>query len=433
MSQLPPTGGSGFVGNLFRSELARVIRKVIGLFGLLFVLTGLSVLFAWGFGPPGGLLFLLLLLFYGWMVQTFVRYRTSRQEELLFLLATTIDQGAPLAPALHAYLGDRREKGWRAFWAGLLLFFVFPGYYWLWHRRHSYDQKLRRVANRLEMGDPLPQALLAEPGVASGTTVLALAVGEASGRPAVALKRLRDSSLGSLWIETVPRLFYPLLLLLFLNGLLTFWLLFLYPRMERMYLEFGTSLPALTQAVADVGTFLFDSFGPFGLWVLLLLMVLPIYSPTIRWYYPLLGRVYRLNVQSQVLKMLGVLLEAGKPASQSIRVLVESGALPWVAERRLERAEAHIDQGQSLADALRRVGLLSVQVSPLIAAAQRANNLPWAMTELGTTLASRATWLARRLSLGLFSVAVISISVLVGLFVIAMFLPLIKLILELSL
>ena len=86
------------------------------------------------------------LLVYGWMLFAFLQYRRGRQDELLHVLSTAVEAEAPLAAALWTYLEDR-PRGWlREFWVATLLFFVLPGYYWIWHRRHSYDQKVARVA-----------------------------------------------------------------------------------------------------------------------------------------------------------------------------------------------------------------------------------------------------------------------------------------------
>src|SRR6266852_2729664 len=106
-------------------------------------------------------------LVYGWMLLAYLRYRQGRQDEVLHVLSTAVESDAPLAPALWAYLDDRPHGWLREFWVATLLFFVVPGYYWIWHRRHSYDQKIASVAHQLEHGVSLPDALKRTPGAAS--------------------------------------------------------------------------------------------------------------------------------------------------------------------------------------------------------------------------------------------------------------------------
>src|SRR5262249_36398673 len=152
------------------------------LFGLALV-TALLAIFQFE-----GLLFITLLgVAYMWAAFAFVRYRSLRRDELLQVLATAAETGAPLAAALRAYLLDRPHGPLHEFWVATLLFFLLPGYYWLWHKNHSYDRKVDRLAMLLEGGAPLSHALRETPGVASRETMLAAAVGEATNRLASSL------------------------------------------------------------------------------------------------------------------------------------------------------------------------------------------------------------------------------------------------------
>src|SRR5438105_1811073 len=145
------------------SRLKRLLSLFATVAGLVVFLLGLGALLVWAGMAPGLPMLLILLLFYGWMLSAYVHYRQGRQDEMLHFLSTAAESQAPLAPALWAYLRDRPAGPLREFWVALILFFVFPGYYWVWHRRHNYDQKVARVAYFLEMGDSLPNALRASP------------------------------------------------------------------------------------------------------------------------------------------------------------------------------------------------------------------------------------------------------------------------------
>ena len=82
------------------------ISIVIG--GIVLWLVVLSVLFGSlprsVFGIP---VMVLVLIFYGWMLFTFLHYRQARQEEVLQLLAAAVEARVPLAPALRTYLEER--------------------------------------------------------------------------------------------------------------------------------------------------------------------------------------------------------------------------------------------------------------------------------------------------------------------------------------
>jgi type IV pilus assembly protein PilC len=383
----------------------------------------------------GGFLALPLLLVVGlvdgWMLYAYLYYRWGRQDELVQLLATATQAGTPLPPALRAYLRDQ-PRG--TYWPVVPLFFLVPGLYWFWRRRYDYDARVARLARLLEEGDSLRDALRSVNGIVPRATTIAVAVGEATGRLALSLRRSTEGSLAVVWLEVLPRLLYPIMLLLFMIGVGTFWALFLLPRMERIYHDFGMELPALTSSLVDTGPFLVNFGGLITLGVLICvtLLVLAIVNPGVRWHVPGLGRLDRMNVQSRVLKMLGVLVEAGKPLPEALAVLADSSSFPEAVQERLSAAGAAVELGEPLPDSLLRAGLLSSSMVPLIRAAERSRNLGWALGELGDSLSGRAARLLRRSSLALFPAAVVAVGVLVALMVLGMFLPLVKLISELA-
>jgi type II secretory pathway component PulF len=165
--------------------------------------------------------------------------------------------------------------------------------------------------------------------------------------------------------------------------------------------------------------------------VILLAAVL-IVSPTVRWYLPVFGRLYRWEVQGVVLRMLGALLDAGRPVPEALGLLGEAGDLPGVAQRRLRKARRVVERGEPLATALRRANLLPASMAPLVQTSERTRTLPWALTELGELLAGRAIRMARRVSLVVGPALVIAVGVLVGFIVVGTFMPLIQLLTRLA-
>src|SRR6516225_5457141 len=179
-------------------------RVLISLLAIIFLLFALAISLTFlGFW---------ILAIYGCILFSFLHYRYGRQEELVQVIITAVETGAPLSSALWAYLLDRPQGSQREMWVATLLFFILPGYYWIWHRRHSFDRKLEHLAHQLEHGVPLGAALKNTPGLASADTRLAVAVGIATGRLAPCLKILRRRRLGVLWLEVIARFMYPLAL-----------------------------------------------------------------------------------------------------------------------------------------------------------------------------------------------------------------------------
>jgi len=365
------------------------------------------------------------------MLVAYLHYRRGRQDELLHLLTTAVETDAPLAPVLWAYLEDR-PGGWlRDFWGATLLFFVLPGYYWIWHRRHSFDQRVAALARQLEQGLSLPLALEANPGVVSRETILAAAVGQSTGRLPLCLRNSARARLTTVWPETLPRLIYPLCLLFFISSITGYWMAVIAPRMVRIFEDLAMELPKLTWQIIDLWEPVVQGLA-LGFLALGGLLLLWFASSTVRWYFPAVGRLYRMKVQSQVLRMLAILLDAGKPVLESLALLANSGYFSRMVRRRLNAVRQRVEQGEPLADSLWRKGLLPSAMVALVQASERARNLPWALTELGDNRANRRVRTLKRISLLVFPAIVMVIGLMVGFIVLGMFLPLVEIMTRLN-
>lgn len=379
---------------------------------------------ALGFG--GDMLAMILMALWGWELFAYLHYRYCRQEEFIFVLQMAANTQAPIEQVLRAYLNDRpREHLYR----GFLLFFVFPGYYWI-HIQRSFDLRLSKLMTMLEAGVPLGQALAHVPGVVSNEVAMAVTVGEFSGKLTQALQRLPDRRSSALWIELAPRLLYPLFLLGSLLGILSFLMIFIIPKFEKIFLEFKLRLPSSTEFLIDSSR----SVVKYGFVLpLLWLSVIGVanvllFSSYVKWHVPLVSWLYRMHIRGQFLQSLGLMLETGKPLPEILGCVLESKLLPSVLRPRVQRLAADVQQGQLLASSLARHGLATASTQGLIASAEKAHNLPWALQELGDSMVRRSGRLAYQVGMVLFPLAVIACAGLVALVALGMFEPLVRLI-----
>lgn len=378
-----------------------------------------------GAGLP---LLIAIVLFYTWTLYAYFQYRQSRQDEFLNFLSAVVSARAPLAPALDAYLRDRPQGPLReAFVIGLLL--VLPGYYWIWHQWHSYDRKLGRVADLLDQGYSLSEALAAVPGVASRETVMLASLGQVTARLDVCLRGSLQQRYAAVWLEVLPRLAYPVALVYFLSAVGGFWMIFIFPKLQRIFLEFNQELPWQTALLGEVGSTLADYPWLVPVCVLAFLAVVSVLigNPTARWYCPGISRLYRGHVQAQVLRLLGLLLAAGKTVPESLHILAEADYFAPVAQRRLREAARRVEQGEPLAASLSAGRLVPGTLAPLVQAAEHLRNLPWALAEIGEHLANRTIRLIRRMSLLISPATVFAVGIIIGFGVVAMFIPILQL------
>jgi type II secretory pathway component PulF len=377
-------------------------------------------------GLPGVFLYVFLFAIWSWEWFAFAHYRYCRQEELLHVLRTAAATHAPVETVLRAYLADRPKDEWYHVWAFGLLFFVFPGYYWM-HLSRSFDSRVTLLLALLESGVTLDRALQFVPGVVSRQTALAVTVGRFSGQQAQALQRLPEGRLGPQWLELAPRLWYPVMILMVLMTIAVFLLIFIIPRFEKMFADFHLQLPAITQTFISVGRWLARSPWISPLMGLLLLIVfnLLLFSSYVKWYFPLVNRFYRMHARGQFLQTLGLMLETARPLPEILDHVSGSGLLPRLVARRVDFLAFDLSEGQPLAQSLTRHGLATASMRALIEAAERAHNLPWALQELGDTLIRGSSRLSYRLAAVLFPVSIFACACLIAGVAVALFSPLV--------
>jgi type II secretory pathway component PulF len=381
----------------------------------------------------GPLSVILAIIFYGLVIKAFVEYRFLRRTELRYALATAAEAQAPLAPAIWAYVNDRPGGFGRRVWEAVLLNSFIVGYYFTWHRTRSFDNRVRQLAELLEMGCPLSEALRESRVAPRGETVLAAAVGEATGDLPRALRVSTDNQTPQLLSDSLPRLVYPVLILVAHAIVLQFLLIFIMPKYEKIMIDFRVRNDYSQSAFAIYRVLRTTQWVvPVVMLVLVALAVTLILSRSSRWYFPGSSWFYRRYTQGRLLRMLGLLLDSGKTAPQALAVLSQSNLLGGTVQRRLRRTLQAVRQGQPLADELVRSGLLPRSMVGLFHAAERARNLPWALREMGDHLIRRATQLWNRFTMLVGPLLLLIVGSVVAVTALAAFLPMISILTDLT-
>jgi general secretion pathway protein F len=381
---------------------------------------------------PGYVLLFIVVVYYGWVLFAYLHYREGRQDEFLHLLTTAVEAELPLGPALWSYLKDRPRSLQREVWVAMLLFFVFPGYYWIWHRRHSFDAKVATLASYLDMGVSLPAALRAVRGVVSKDTLLAVTIGESTGQLLTALRGVTQNRLATIWLQVIARAIYPVVIVCFTLGVVGFWVNFIETRMERICLDFKLSMPEASDRLVQAWKFVEDNQDNLALAFLIIVAVVVLIaaSPVLRWYLPFVSRLQRTYTRARVLKMLSLLVAADKPIPEALKLLADSGRFAPIVRWQLRRAYRLAMNGMPLAECLRKRSLLTRRMVPLITASERVQNLPWALSALGDTLAGRTMRTVQRLSLALNPVIVVALGCMVVFVVLGMYMPVVELLVQ---
>ncbi|MGH7202421.1 MAG: type II secretion system F family protein [Planctomycetaceae bacterium] len=367
------------------------------------------------------------------------RATASRQAALLWVLAIAVEKQLPLVPMLDAFADDSRKGADEV--QRRLLRAIFPILY-LFNAWWTWPNRVRDLADRLRAGEDLPTALEKLPGLVPRDAVLAARVGLESGTLAASL-RMSAAALTRQQESIRPPhaglFLYLATLAAVLVLVLSFIMIWIIPKFKKIFEDFGTELPDLTEFVIEVS----DGFAQYwflvlplalaGLWCLVSLTLSLELGRS--WSLPRLCRppaAWRPRAYAPwILRILNVVIAAGRPLGGALLSLAHHHPDRAIRQR-LQGVYIDLERGEDVWRSLVQAGFLRRNDAALLSSAERAGNLPWALMELAHETERRmsarvavALELLRPLLLAGFGVVV-------GTVVVAVFLPMVKLINDLS-
>lgn len=367
---------------------------------------------------------------FAWVTQLLLVQGTSRQDELARVMLAAAKHRASLPEAIRALAADAEPQGLKVWIHALGRTFLLPGWGLVRGRAWEWPARLRRLARRLECGQSLGQAISVDPKlvppshrVSSETTLGDIGL-------VGFLDREPPLSSGLLWLEIFPRMVYPILLLVFVGGLLSFHATFIAPKMQRIFREFNIEPEGLgawsVNGVVWIPVYGWITFG--GTMFLLLIGILTGLGPSTRWWLPFARFLYRPEVLGGVLRRMGRILERGHTEVEAVAALEAAPGLPWGMRKRLDRLGNDLRAGGTFVESLCRRLHLKRGEKALLEAALRARQLPWILAEIGekkirNTIA-RIGWFSQLLLI----LCVLLLGTLVGMVAFSWFAPLVQLI-----
>lgn len=341
----------------------------------------------------------------------YFRYMSAERRALLWAMAIAADRGIPLEQAARAFADERAVQiGLRA----------------------------SRLADLLEQGVALPAALEMSRNPLPAEALLAARIGTFTGQMGESLRMSLDHAahFDAIVRDVLAKCCYVLAALVCGVGVISFLVLKIVPMFSQLLSEFDVQPPPLTDAAISVSAFLFQFWLPIGLvgQALLLIplgLVLAYYPAWSRYEVPLLQRFWLRSDTALILRALAVAVRQRQEMAAAVALLASQ--YPRVSiGRRLERASSDIRKGMEWATALRSAGLIKAADLPVLQAAERVGNLPWAMDELADSVLRRfALWLKAAVGI-VFPIVILAFGGLVFVVSAAIFLPLIAMIEQLT-
>lgn len=268
--------------------------------------------------------------------------------------------------------------------------------------RGRFRRRLRRLAKHLEAGTPLVEALEQTPDALDDDTVLALRFGSQSGTlqatfdsllPENDLANSLNKSRGHFWS-------YWVVLSISIGIVLIFMMAIIVPTFKKMFEEFGLELPYPLRILIVICDAL-ANYAP--IWILAIIALCGLISSSAvrrcfrRTVAPLVIQPHALRRTAELLKLLALSVEAGRPLTGALSTLARYH-FDGRTRQRLLFARNEIEQGVDSWNCLAEANILTLQQANALASAPSNQIRAWILRQFACAKVNTAE---RRLNIGL--------------------------------
>ncbi|MGA2616706.1 MAG: type II secretion system F family protein [Thermoguttaceae bacterium] len=215
------------------------------------------------------------------------------------------------------------------------------------------------VCDEIESGSTLSEAMAKSPKAFNRLYVNMIKAGEAGGALEVILKRLAEfqERAQSLRRKVKGAMIYPIFVILFAVSILVFIMLKIVPQFEKIFKDFGTKLPDITLALINlsnwVGTYWYlIPIIPTSIW--LFIKLLRKFPPgRMGWDLftlkaPIFGQIVEKNIVARTMRTLGTLVASGVPILEALHITRETSGNAMF-EKLYGKVYESIREGESIA------------------------------------------------------------------------------------
>ena len=298
---------------------------------------------------------------------------------------------------------------------------------------------IRLVADDVEEGTSLSDAMSRHPKAFNRLYVNMVRAGELGGVLDVVLVRLADfmERMRSLKQKVVSAMIYPAAVITFAVAIVLVIMVFVIPKFEDIFKNMDQKLPAMTQMLMG-----FSKWIGNGGWAVLLGLPVVFYfvvkllkmseggrhfvdSSTLK--TPILGRIVGKTSVSRFSRTLGTLLSAGVPILEALNITRETAGNE-VFSRALGKVRDGIREGESFAEPLRQARIVEPMVVNMIDVGEETGELDEMLEKVADTYDEEVETLVAGMMSLLEPVMVVTLGLIVGFIVIALFLPMVGMI-----
>ncbi len=307
------------------------------------------------------------------------------------------------------------------------------------------------VAEDVEAGTTLSDAMAKQPRAFNRLYCKMVNAGEIGGVLDVILQRLADfmEKAQRLRSRVIGAMIYPIAVLTVAVVIVTGIMIFVIPKFQDIFNDFDVELPGLTIWLIDTsswmaGTLYPDQVVPGAIWVLgapvLLVIFLWLIRKTgpgrattdiVRLKIPVMGGLMRKTSVARFTRTLGTLISAGVPILEAIMITRDTSG-NYVYERALTKVHDSIREGETFSAPLRESKVCDAIVVNMIDVGEETGDLDMMLMKIADNYDEEVDVAVAGMISLMQPALVVVLGGIIGTIVLALFLPLVKMIEEVS-
>jgi len=292
---------------------------------------------------------------------------------------------------------------------------------------------LSQIIKDLEKGSSFSSALYKHPKVFSQFWSSLVEVGEASGNLPIILEKVGDylEAKANFQSKLVSAMIYPLLLLVVSIGAISFFALTIVPRFTEIFASLNVPLPFLTKKLLQVFEFIRTKF----------FFILSVFVGIIFLFkrflntdlgkeqfealllrLPVVGNFYRILIIERFTSQIAILIESGVPILYALEIserMVVSRKMATV----IERIKNQVREGKLIAEPMNKSGFFTPMVVQMVLIGEETGELDKMLKKVAAFYQGYIETFIGRLSTLIEPLMLLFMGGVVGVIVIAMFLP----------
>jgi len=332
-------------------------------------------------------------------------------------LATLVDAGLPLLRGLRVL--EKQE------------------------RNQTLKGILGELALAIEGGSTFSEALAQHPKVFNRLFVNMVKAGELGGVLEVVLKRLAEFSEKAQKIKGKVKaaLFYPVAVLIVAVGIMVLLLTFVVPKFRDVFSGMGFPLPGFTLfvlAVSDiVKNNILATLGSIAVFVIIFLILINktksgrLIWDKVKLKMPPMGQVVTKVSISRFTRTLGTLVSSGVPILQALTIVKETAGNVIISNA-VAKVHESVKEGETITAPLESSGVFPPMVVSMVDVGEQTGALPEMLLKIAENYDEEVDNAVSAMTSLLEPIMIVFLALIVGSIVIAMFLPLIKMITVMS-